>query len=186
MLRSESRRDPAPATSEIARTAVTRLVADYLAAWNAHEVKRVVSLFAADGSYAEFGGGSVLFGREEIDRHLSAVVCAVPDLTMALTAAPDFSSECVLLKWTIEGTQHGEFAGVPGNGRLFKIQGSTALFLRGEEILRALDCFDVGQLEVRTAKRDGTLRYFPTSKDVAGQDTSIDSDTTEDNIGWGE
>jgi uncharacterized protein (TIGR02246 family) len=130
-LGSSSGRDSAREATEANRSAVSRVVAAYVAARNAHDVPRVSSLFAADGSYAEFGGGSVMLGREEISRHLTAVCSAVPDLTLALTAAPDFNGEYVLLRWAIEGTQQGEFAGVFASGSPFRIRGTRDAFRLG-------------------------------------------------------
>src|SRR4030042_1540059 len=40
-----------------------RLVAGHIAACNAHDVDRVTSLFAEDGSYGEFGQGDILLRR---------------------------------------------------------------------------------------------------------------------------
>jgi steroid delta-isomerase-like uncharacterized protein len=162
------------------------VVAEYIAARNAHDVTRAVSLFAADGCYAEFGGGSMVFGREEISRHLTTVCSAVPDLAFALTAAPDFNGECVLLRWVIEGTQQGEFAGVPASGSSFRVQGTSAFFLRGAKILRVLDCFDVRQLRAGTPQGGFQPPHVPPRKVVRGQETPIDSDAAEDNICWGE
>jgi len=185
-LGGRSGRDSAREATEASRSAVSRVVAEYVAARNAHDVSRVSSLFAADGSYAEFGGGSVMFGREEISRHLTAVCSAVPDLTLALTAAPDFNGECVLLRWAIEGTQQGEFAGVPGSGSPFKIEGTSTFFLRGGKILRALDCFDVRHLRAGASQGESQPPPGPPRKVVDGQETPIDLDEAEDNIYWGE
>jgi len=185
-LGNKSGRDSNRGSTEVSRSAVSRVVAEYVAARNAHDVSRVSSLFAADGSYAEFGGGSVMFGREEISRHLTAVCSAVPDLTLALTAAPDFNGKCVLLRWAIEGTQQGEFAGVPANGRPFKVDGTSTLFLKDDKILRALDCFDVRQLGGGNHRGASQPPYTLPGQSAGGQDALADWAAGEDNIGWGE
>jgi steroid delta-isomerase-like uncharacterized protein len=185
-LGNKSGRDSTRGSTEASRSAGSRVVTEYVAARNAHDVSRVSSLFAGDGSYAEFGGGSVMFGREEISRHLTAVCSAVPDLTLALTAAPDFNGECVLLRWAIEGTQQGEFAGVPASGSPFRIRGTSTFFLRGDKILRALDCFDVHQLRAGACQSGSQPPPGLPTRVVGGQETIFDSDEAEDNICWGE
>jgi len=173
-------------TDDSERRSACRVVAEYVAARNARDVPRVSSLFATDGSYAEFGEGSVMVGREQIGRHLTAVCSAVPDLTLALTAAPDFNGEHVLLRWTIEGTQEGEFAGIPASGRPFKIDGTSTLFLKGGKILRALDCFDVRQLRGGNHQGASQPLYTLPGQSAGGQDASAYWAAGEDNIGWGE
>ena len=179
-MRSEARRLHAFGRGE--SSDVSQALADYLAARNAQDVRRSVSLFAGDGSYAEFGGGSVMFGKKEICRYFKAVAEAVPDLKVTLTAAPDINGDCVLLKWIIEGTHKGQFAGVPGSGKRFKVPGNTALFFRGRRILRALDCFDVGALEPDYHRRP---RRLPRRPDILPSE-AFDPHSGEDNICWGE
>jgi steroid delta-isomerase-like uncharacterized protein len=179
-MRGEARKqaDAGPGES----SGVLQVVADYLAARNAQQIKRSVSLFAADSSYAEFGGGSVMFGKKEICRYFAAVANAVPDLVVTLTAAPDITRDCVLLKWTIEGTHKDEFAGVPGSGKRFKVPGSSALFFRGRQILRALDCFDAKALE---PDDHGRPQRLPRRVDVLPNE-ALDPQSGEDNVSWGE
>jgi steroid delta-isomerase-like uncharacterized protein len=123
-----------------------RLVANYIAAWNAHDADRVASLFAEDGCYGEFGQGKVMLGQEEIRRHLAATFRAVPDLAITPAGHPVCSRERVLCKWIMTGTQQGEFADVPPTGRRLEVRGATALLTRGVEIVRAASYFDVGSV----------------------------------------
>ncbi len=138
-----------------------RLLADYIAACNAHDVDKVASLFAEDGSYGEFGQGNVLFGRQEIRRYLTAKFPALPGLTYTLTAHPVHNGERVLLRWVMTGTPQREFAGVPPTGHSFWVQGMTTLIMRGDKIARAIDSYDV-----RIVARQ--LRYGLASDTEAG------------------
>jgi len=65
-----------------------RLVADYIAACNAHDIDRVTSLFAEDGSYGEFGQGPSSFsGRTSaVTSRLSFQPC--PNSLYTLAAQP--------------------------------------------------------------------------------------------------
>jgi len=166
-----------------------RLVADYIATFNAHDVDRVTSLFAEDGSYAEFGQGNVLFGRQEIRRYLTAKFPALPGLTITLTAHPVYSEGQALFKWVMTGTPRGEFAGVPPTGNSFRVQGMTVLIMRGDKIARAIDSYDVRvvarQLRYGLAPAPEAGASYPSfaAADVIASPGFPDS---EDNIRYGE
>lgn len=168
---------------------LSQLAARYVAAWNAQDLCRLLSLFAEDGSYAEFGQGKVLLGREEIRRYLTAIFCAVPDLTTTPTGHPICHRERVLYKWIMTGTLQGEFAGVPPTGKRFEVQGATALVTKGTEILRAADFFDVrcvaGQLwsQRETYPDSGAPRPDTAAIDRIRREWLL---ADEDNIGYGE
>jgi len=166
-----------------------RLLADYIAACNAHDVDRVTSLFAEDGSYAEFGQGNVLFGRQEIRRYLTAKFPALPGLIYTLTAHPLCDGEQAILKWVMTGTPRGEFAGVPPTGNSFRVQGMTVLILRGDRIAGAIDSYDVRvvarQLRYGIAPDPEAGAPYPSfaAADVIASPGFPDS---EDNIRYGE
>jgi steroid delta-isomerase-like uncharacterized protein len=166
-----------------------RLVADYIAACNAHDVDRVTSLFTEDGSYGEFGQGNILLRREDIRRYLTAKFPALPGLTITLTAHPVYNGEQALFKWVMTGTPRGEFAGVPPTGNSFRVQGMTVLILRGDRIAGAIDSYDVRivarQLRYGLAPDPEAGALYPSfaAADVIASPGFPDS---EDNIRYGE
>ena len=160
-----------------------RLVREYVAAWNSHDVDRLTALFADDGSYGEFGLGRVVLGQEEIRRHLIATFAALPDLTIAPTGEPLSSGERVHWKWLMMATHEGEFAGVPPTGKRFELRGEATLLTRGDKILRGADCFDVASFlrqvaPERERRSNGDSRSTP--------DPWMCTHAEEDNIGYGE
>ncbi len=163
---------------EVVQETVAGLVTEFVAARNAHDVDRLTSLFAEDGSYGEFGLGTVMLGREEIRRHLTAVSSAVPALAYSLTAYPVTSREHVLLRWIMTGTQDDEFAGVAPTGKPFQVRGATFLLTSGDKILRAVDCFDVEGLLGRVRPRSAA------DSDAWAPSPGFLAD--EDNIWYGE
>jgi steroid delta-isomerase-like uncharacterized protein len=171
------------------RETAYRLVADYIAAFNAHDVDRVTSLFTEDGSYGEFGQGNILLRREDIRRYLTAKFPALPGLTIALTAYPVYNGEQALFKWVMTGTPQGDFAGVPPTGNSFRVQGMTVLIMRGDKIAGAIDSYDVRvvarQLRYGLAPDPEAGALYPSfaAADVIASPGFPDS---EDNIRYGE
>jgi steroid delta-isomerase-like uncharacterized protein len=166
-----------------------RLVRGYVTAWNSHDVGRLLSLFAEDGSYGEFGLGRIMLGQEEIRRYLIATFAALPDLSITPAGEPVNSGERVFWKWLMTATHQGEFVGVPATGKRFEVRGLTALLARGGEILRAADCHDVSSFVRQVApEHDRHLSNATRSADL--DRTELDSWLTilsdEDNIGYGE
>jgi steroid delta-isomerase-like uncharacterized protein len=159
------------------------LVREYVAAWNSHDVDRLPSLFAEDGSYGQFGLGRVMLGQEEIRRYLIATFAALPDLTVTPTGEPLSSGDHVYWRWLMTATHQGEFAGVLPSGKRFELRGLTALVTSGGEILRATDCFDVSSFVRQVApERERGRNSGRGSTPNPWLCTLAD----EDNIGYGE
>jgi steroid delta-isomerase-like uncharacterized protein len=168
---------------------VRRLVREYIAAWNSHDVDRLTSLFADDGSYGEFGLGRVMLGQEEIGRYLIATFAALPDLTIALTGEPLSRGERVYWKWVMLASHWGEFAGVSPTGKRFELPGFSALLTRGDRIVRGADCFDVASVVRQVApgcQRRSSHRNGSADSGRTGFDSWLGIVADEDNIGYGE
>jgi steroid delta-isomerase-like uncharacterized protein len=162
---------------------VYRLVREYVAAWNSHDVDRLTSLFAENGSYGEFGLGRVMLGREETRRHLIATFASLPDLTITPTGEPLSSGGRVYWKWVMMATHQGEFAGLPATGKRFELRGASVLLTKGDKIVRGADCFDVGSI---------VDQVVPECEQRLNSDSRSTPDlwmcplADEDNIGYGE
>lgn len=160
-----------------------RLVREYVAAWNSHDVDRLTSLFAEDGSYGDFGLGRVMLGQEEIRRHLTATFAALPDLVITPAGEPLSSGERAFWRWLMTATHQGEFAGVLRTGKQFELRGLTALLTRGGEILRAVDCCDVSSF-VRQVAPERERGWNNGCRSTS--DPWLCALAYEDNIGYGE
>jgi steroid delta-isomerase-like uncharacterized protein len=174
---------------DVPQERVYRLVREYVVAWNSHDVDRLTSLFAEDGSYGEFGLGRVMLGREGIRRHLSATFAALPDLTIAPTGEPLSSGERVCWKWLMMATHQGEFAGVPPTGKRFELRGGSVLLTKGDKVVRGADCFDVASVVRQVAperERRSSNRWGATDVARTGLKPWLGSLADEDNIGYGE
>jgi len=131
---------------DVSEERVYRLVREYVSAWNTHDADRLLSLFAEDASYGEFGLGRIMLGQEEIRRYLIATFAALPDLTVTPTGEPLSSGPRVSWSWLMTATHQGEFGGVLPTGKRFELRGLTALLTTTDEVVRAADCFDAWSL----------------------------------------
>ncbi|MCJ7510657.1 MAG: ester cyclase [Dehalococcoidia bacterium] len=160
-----------------------------MAAWNSHDADGLTSLFVRYGSYGEFGSGTVMLGREEIRRYLIATFAALPDLTITPTGESLSSGERVFWRWLMTATHQGEFAGMAPTGERLELRGISVVLMRGDEILRAVDCFDVASVAGQVAaEREGRWNSdgAPLGVGKTGLNPSLASLGDEDNIGYGE
>ena len=119
-----------------------RLMADYLAAWNARDAGRVTAFFAADAVYDDRGAGAVARGAEEIRAHVARVHEAFPDLAFELVRAahgPDFTAG----EWRSRMTHRGELDGLRATGRVVESAGvDVATLDESGRILHLVSFYD--------------------------------------------
>ena len=162
---------------------VSRLARGYVTAWNSHDVDGLLSLFAEDGSYGEFGLGRIMLGQEEIRRYLIATFAALPDLITTPTSEPLSIGGRVSWRWLMTATHQGGYVGIRATGKRFELRGFSVLLVRGDRIVRAADCFDVAAVVRQVAPES-----FGCSKDAGeiGLSRRLNVLADEDNIGYGE
>jgi steroid delta-isomerase-like uncharacterized protein len=116
---------------------------DYVAAWNARDIDRIVALFAENGRYGEFGEGRVLNGRDQIAVYFRTLISTVPDLRVNISACPFCAADRVFFKWTMRGNVSGGFSTRLAKSAPFELQGATVLVFEEGKICRAADSFEV-------------------------------------------
>jgi hypothetical protein len=110
-------------------------------------------------------------------------------LAITSIGEPLSSGERVFWRWLMTATHQGEFAGMPPTGKRFELRGGSALLTRGDDIVRAADCFDVASIaEQVAAEREGRSNDGSCSADAgkAGLSPRLGALADEDNIGYGE
>lgn len=120
-----------------------QLAAEYVAAWNTHDVEKATAFYVEDGTYEDLGLGSVARGHGEIRRYFADAFSAFPDVHIELDGEPAIRGNRVFAEWVMSGTHKGEFAGMPASGKRFEVQGVSAIVTRGDKILRNRDYFDL-------------------------------------------
>jgi len=126
-------------------TDVERMLADYLAAWNSHDVEKIPSFFTDDGVYEDVPVGAVNRGKEEVKAYASATFAAFADFRIQRTSsfvAGDWRGA----EWIMSGTQTGDLPGIPATGKSFSIRGASIMELHEGKIKRNSDYWNLASL----------------------------------------
>lgn len=94
----------------------------YDAAWNARDLSSIAETHAADFVHHDPSNPAPLRGPAGVQAQLAAVHGAFPDLRMTVD---DIVAEgdAVVVRFHVEGTHGGPFAGIPATGRSVRIGG---------------------------------------------------------------
>ena len=124
---------------------VADLVADLLAAWNAHDPERAAALFAADYEGSDVAQAEPQHGREGIQAALARYFRALPDIRFSANELIVQGERAVLI-WTAEGTHLGALMNIPASGRMVTVRGVATFTLQNGAISRATYIWDVAGL----------------------------------------
>jgi steroid delta-isomerase-like uncharacterized protein len=117
-----------------------QLVRNLIDAWNAHDVDRVVALYAPDYEETDVAVAEPQRGPDAIRRTMRRYLLAFPDLHIAADEAV-IQPPCIALAWTLSGHHGGILLNIPATGRLVQVRGvslmtidDTGLILRLQRI----------------------------------------------------
>jgi len=113
------------------------VAADFIAAWNSHDVERVVPVFTNDVFYEDVTFGAVNRGSAELRKFAASIFEAVPDLKFELVSS-SINGGHGTIEWVFTGTDQGLYK----TGKRFSVRGVSVIDLRGEKISRNLDFYD--------------------------------------------
>src|SRR5262245_58066216 len=100
------------------------LATQWLAAWNSHDVERVLPLFTADVTYEEVAFGALNHGATDMRKFAAFFFSAVPDMKFELSAAT-VQGRHGSIEWIFTGTDVGIFK----TGKPFKVRGVSVIDL---------------------------------------------------------
>jgi steroid delta-isomerase-like uncharacterized protein len=105
-----------------------QVVRELVDAWNAHDIDRVLSLYAAEFEETDVAIAGVQKGREAIRRIMRRYLLAFPDLVIT---AEDviIQNNCVALSWTLAGHHRGILLNIPATGRLIQVRGVSIMHI---------------------------------------------------------
>lgn len=125
--------------------AVNRVVGDMVEALNAHDLDRLVALFASDYEGIDCNQALPQRGRGEARMALEGYFGAFPDLKMVEHESV-IEGDRAAIMWTAQGTHRGAIMHIPPTGRQVTVRGTTILHLDGSTIRQAVNIWDVAAM----------------------------------------
>jgi len=106
-------------------------------AWESQDPQRVAALYAENGVREEvLITHSVLRGRAEIARQVSAYMQAVPDCFVEIRRVVERTDGGFVVEWTWGGTHTNDIEGLPAGGERVELPGTTIYDMDGDLIAR--------------------------------------------------
>lgn len=107
---------------------IKKHVATFTAAWNAHDAKKIVSLYAGDAVFLMPGAGGMEEQRQGpgLETRLASYFTGFPDTKIAYTRVLAKRNQAVL-EWIITGTNTGEFQGQKPTNKEMGYRGATVI-----------------------------------------------------------
>ena len=132
--------------------AVSEFADGWAAAWNAHDVDRVLALYAADAMH-RMSSGPPRSGDVELRAMIERSLAAYPDLRFELRDSFGVSrgdGARVVIEYTMRGTQTGSINGRAGSGRPIEVDGALVASLgRDGRMLEVVDHIDHHAIRVQ-------------------------------------
>ena len=144
--RGAGAQDATPAASP---AALSPLLAEWAAAWSAHDPERLLALYAPDAVYEEVPTNTVARGHDEIRAFFEFNFATFSDIEVR----PEAGSQAE--GWAaFQGVFAGRYTGQlpdtpPGAGQAFAVRFATVFELEGDTIRRNTDYFDLSTLLVQ-------------------------------------
>jgi len=118
-----------------------RVAADFIAAWNSHDVEKVAPVFTNDVLYEDVTFGAVNHGSAELRKFATSIFQAVPDVKFDLVNS-SINGGHGTIEWVFTGTDKGLYK----TGKRFSVRGVSVIDLRGDKISRNLDFYDAASI----------------------------------------
>lgn len=132
-------------------TTMTKLSQDHMAAFNAHDLDRILSFYTSDCTVENAGLGRVYHGLLEVRQYYNDFFKAFPDIKVEFKI--DFrSGEWSATQWVVTGTNKGnlpEMANmpeIPATNKKVSYKGATINQMWGDKISRETDYWNMAAL----------------------------------------
>ena len=112
-----------------------RSIEEWMAAWSAHDLDRVVRLLTHDGVFEDVTMGAVNRSAAEVRAFGAGFLAGFPDV--AFTPTSSFANG------SRGGTHTGDLPGMPATGRTIEIRGVSIFEFVGDRIQRCSDYWDM-------------------------------------------
>jgi steroid delta-isomerase-like uncharacterized protein len=121
-----------------------RIIADYMAAWNAHDAQLAGSFFADNAVYFDATMGAPQQGREAATENVIKVFMhAVPDSRWEISGEPIAVADGIAFEWTFSGKNTGNWAfGVAATNQRLNLHGVSFMRINNGKIVYEGNYYD--------------------------------------------
>jgi steroid delta-isomerase-like uncharacterized protein len=120
-------------------TDVEKMMKDYMAAWNSHDVDKILSFFTDDCVYEDVATGVVNHGKKELISWANNLFTNMPDFQIEIKSgfgAGDWGGS----EWVMTGTHaHSSNPAIPATGKRFSVRGASITEFQKGKISRNTD-----------------------------------------------
>lgn len=134
-----------PQPADAAGGCMESFVADLFAAWNTHDLERVLAFYAADYEGQDVAQEGTQYGHEGMRQMLVSYFQALPDVRFGVDDVIA-DGERAAVVWTAQGTHLGSLMNIPASGRRVTVHGMSAFTRAGGKVRRATYMWDVAGL----------------------------------------
>src|SRR5437660_4677598 len=114
-----------------------RIAENWIAAWNSHDVEKVIPMFTNEILYEDVTFGAVNHGPAELRKFAAFFFEAVPDMKFELVNST-LGRRHGIIEWVFSGTDKGIYK----TGKRFTVRGVSTVDFDGGRISRNLDYYD--------------------------------------------
>jgi len=124
-------------------TDTEKMMNDYMAAWNSHDMERILSFFTDDLVYEDVALGKVIRGKKELKDFISSMLVDFPDFRFEVKSGFNTIDRSAG-EWVMTGTfAHSSTPGVLATGKSFSLRGASIMEFRGGKISRNTDYWNM-------------------------------------------
>ena len=116
-------------------TDVEKMLEDYYAAWNSHDVEKAASFFTDDLVYEDVPMAAVQRNKKEFKDSWNTFFTTCPNFKLefkAIFATDTWAGS----EWVMSGTHLGDWPGMPATAKSFSVRGASICELRGGKLRR--------------------------------------------------
>ena len=120
------------------------VVANYLAAWNAHDAAKAAEYFSPEVSYFDASVGTPVKGKDAAKTGvIDNFINAAPDLKWEMKGEPVAAGDKVAFEWKFSGTNKGAWAdGTAATNKPFAFDGASVFEVKDGLIVNQADYYD--------------------------------------------
>ena len=118
-----------------------RIVDRWVAAWNSHDVEKVIPVFTDDVLYEDVTFGAVNHGSSDLRKFASFFFDAVPDMKFEVLNS-SVEGKRGVIEWAFSGTDKGVYK----TGKRFTVRGVSIIDVDHGRISRNLDFYDAASI----------------------------------------